>query len=103
MSSSDYLRRKVEDKYYAETVKADVKRDKALKDAEDSGGDTQYLKERANVGAAIDKEIANRKKRSDKALIRKHGKRAAKARGFGTNYNAKPYANKPRKPKANLK
>ena len=102
MSSSDYLRRKVEDKYYMETVKADVKRDKALKDAADSGDDTSYLRERANVGAAIDKEIARRQKKSDKALIRKHGKRAARARGFMTDY-IKNYTNPPRKPKADLK
>ena len=102
MSSSDYLRRKVEDKYYAETVKADVKRDKALKDAADSGDDTAYLKKRANVGAAIDKEIAHRQKRSDEALIRKHGKRAAMSRGFMTDYT-KNYTNPPRKPKGSLK
>ena len=103
MSNSDYLRRKVTDKYHMALVKADVKRDEALEDAEDSGADTDYLKDRAYAGAAIAKERAWKKYKSDQALVHEHGNRAAKARGFGTNYNAKPYANKPRKPKANLK
>ena len=103
MSNSDYLRRKVTDKYHMALVKADVKRDEALEDAEDSGEDTEFLKDKAVADFRAKRAKAQKRKKRDEALIKQHGKRAARARGFSTNYNAKPYANAVRKPKANLK
>ena len=73
-----------------------------MKAAKDSGEDTEYLKKKAQEEEDKAVRKAVRKYSRDSSLIRMHGKRAARARGFNTNYNAKPYANKPRKPKANL-
>ena len=103
MSSSKYLQKQVAKKY-AETIgEASREAGDAILDAIDSGADSRLLKDKAIDEFRAKRTEARKKKKQDKALISSHGKRAAKARGFGTNYNAKPYANAVRKPKANLK
>ena len=102
MSSSDYLKKQVRKKYYEGLDKARSKKYKSQVAAEDSGDDTYDLQRKAEKIFYKEMKPIEKKYDSDMRLIRKHGKRAARARGFGTNYNAKPYANKPRKPKANL-
>tara|TARA_R100000008_G_scaffold65221_1_gene42228 strand:+ start:1498 stop:1809 length:312 start_codon:yes stop_codon:yes gene_type:complete len=103
MSSSDYLDKLVRKKYHEGLVKARSKKYKSQVAAEDKGEDTYYLQTKAEKTYEKEMKPLDKKYDSDMRLIRKHGKGAAKARGFGTNYNAKPYANPPRKPKANLK
>tara|TARA_R100000234_G_scaffold82308_1_gene51957 strand:+ start:263 stop:574 length:312 start_codon:yes stop_codon:yes gene_type:complete len=103
MSSSEYLQRLIESKHDKTILEASTEAGAALRDAEDSGEDTKFLKKKAVAEFRTKHAKSKKKKKRDLALIKQHGKRAARARGFGTNYNAKPYANAVRKPKANLK
>lgn len=102
MSSSDYLDKVIYKKVMKEVGKATKEKYEGMRAAEDSGADTEYLKRKAQEEETRAVRKAASKYSRDSNLIRRHGKQAARARGFNTNYNAKPYANKPRKPKANL-
>ena len=101
MSSSEYLKRQVGYTYGKTIGKASTEAGAALRDAEDSGEDTEFLKDKAVADFRAKRAKGQKKKKRDEALIKQHGKRAARARGFNTNYSSKPYANKPRKPKVN--
>ena len=102
MSSSEYLKNQVEYTYGRTIGKASTESGAALRAAKDSGEDTEYLTDKAIADFRAKRAKGQERKKRDLALIKKHGKKAARARGFNTNYNAKPYANAVRKPKADL-
>ena len=103
MSSSEYLKKTLERTRLEKLDQAIDEASDAFVDARDSGEDSQPLRDKAVANLVAKRREGLKRKKRGMALIKAHGKRAAKARSFGTNYNAKPYANPPRKPKANLK